>query len=106
MAVRNCTLQTGPADPAATASAWTITGSTVAGMSPVTLNTIATPTASFQANDGDVVQISGTQTNPGGTSPVSPTYFVTIAAGVDPASLTPPPPPAPAAPTLVSVTAV
>jgi hypothetical protein len=98
-AISNFT-QVVPLTPDITGVSTTITGSTVAGQSPITIDTFLSG-ASMQANDGDVLSIIGNLVNAAGPGPVSAPVFVTVAPGVIPCSATPPVvPPVVVAPTV------
>jgi hypothetical protein len=86
MAQRTGTVQlSGAVDPTVTSIPVTITGSTVAGQSPVTIDAFTAPGGtpnSFQCNDGDSLSEIAVQINKVGTSPQSATVLFTVAAGV------------------------
>jgi hypothetical protein len=86
MAQRTGTVQlSGAVDPTVTSIPVTITGSTVAGQSPITIDAFTPPGGtpnSFQCNDGDSLSEIAVQINKTGTSPQSATVLFTVAAGV------------------------
>ena len=106
MALRTCTIQLGgPTDPTVTSIPCVVTGSTAPGQNPVTVDAFVA-TNSFQANDGDVLTITGTQVNPAGPSAVSAPLEFVVASGVVLPGLPPPPPAVPLPPVIASITAV
>ena len=110
MAQRTITIQiAGPADPTVTSIPCVVTGSTVAGQSPITVDAFVS-TNSLQANDGDILTITGTQVNgsvnPPLVSPVSAALEFVAAAGLVLPGLPVPPPPTPLPPVIASITGV
>lgn len=106
MAQRTITIQLGgPTDPTVTSIPCVVTGSTVSGQSPITVDAFV-PTNSFQANDGDVLTITGTQVNAAGSSAPSAALEFVVAAGVVLPGLPPPPPALPLPPVIASITGV
>jgi hypothetical protein len=91
MAQRTGTVQlSGAVDPTVTSIPVTITGSTVAGQSPITIDAFTAPGGtpnSFQCNDGDDLSEIAVQVNKTGTSPQSATVLFTVASGVVPPTI-------------------
>ncbi len=78
-----------PIDPTFAQALFTVTGSTVSGADPSTVDALM-PTASFAANDGDIVKLIGHFANVSGSGPDSSPVYATIAAGTLAVSDTPP----------------
>jgi hypothetical protein len=94
----------GPVDPSVTSIPITITGSSVAGQNPITIDLFLTPTPTFQANDGDILMETGQQVNAAGSSAFSVPIEIVVALGtVVPG---PPAPTVPVAPSIASNTFV
>ena len=105
MAQRTGTLQinppASPIEPPATSLAVTVTGSTVAGAATQTLDLVANPAATFQANDGDFLTISGNYVNAVGPGPSASITLVVALGVVTPSSGGLPPDPSFASATFV-----
>jgi hypothetical protein len=84
MAQRVGTVKLSRDDPTVTKQPVIISGSSVAGQNPITVDAMD-PAATFEANDGDVLTEIATQINPTGPSPESLPYTIIVAPGtVDP----------------------